>query len=157
MEEPVAYSPWGRKESDTTERLHPLTHSRKDSLSYCPAPTCTPSSVFQTGLGGDQSGGGFPGGSAVKNLPSMLETWVRSLGWDDPLKKEIAVHSSVLPWRIPRMVESGGLPSMELHRVRHDCSDSAAATASILKNWNSDRLYFLGLQNHCRWWLQPWN
>ena len=60
MEEPVAYSPWGRKESDTTERLHSLTHSQKDSLSYWPAPTCTPSSVFHTGLGGDHSRGGLP-------------------------------------------------------------------------------------------------
>ena len=43
---------------------------------------------------------GFPGGSAVKNLPSMWETWVQSLGWEDPLKKEIATHSSILAWRI---------------------------------------------------------
>ena len=37
----------------------------------------------------------------VKNLPAMLETWVRSLGWEDPLEKEMATHSSILAWRIP--------------------------------------------------------
>ena len=37
----------------------------------------------------------------VKNPPAMQETWVQSLGWEDPLKKRIATHSSILPWRIP--------------------------------------------------------
>ena len=37
----------------------------------------------------------------VKNLPAMWETWVRSLGWEDPLEKEMATHSSILAWRIP--------------------------------------------------------
>ena len=45
------------------------------------------------------------------------------------LEKEMATHSRVLAWRIPRTGEPGGLPSMGLHRVRHDCSDLAAATA----------------------------
>ena len=80
----------------------------------------------------------------VKNLPTMQETWVRSLGWKDPLEKgmathssilawripwtihfhalekEMATHSSVLAWRIPRTGEPSGLPSMGLHRVGHD-------------------------------------
>ena len=43
---------------------------------------------------------GFPGSSAVKNLLAMHETWVRSLGWKDPLEKEMATHSSVLSWEI---------------------------------------------------------
>ena len=43
----------------------------------------------------------FPGGSEVKHLPAMQETWVRSLGREDPLEKEIATHSSILAWRIP--------------------------------------------------------
>ena len=43
----------------------------------------------------------------VKNLPAMWETWVRSLGWEDPLEKEMATHSSVLAWRIPWKEESG--------------------------------------------------
>ena len=44
---------------------------------------------------------GFPGGSVVKNPPAKQETWVRSLGWDDPLEKGKATHSSILAWRIP--------------------------------------------------------
>ena len=50
---------------------------------------------------------GFPGGSVVKNLPAMQETWVRSLGWEDPLEEEMATHSSILAWRIPWTEESG--------------------------------------------------
>ena len=46
---------------------------------------------------------GFPGGSKVKNPPAMRESWVRSLGWEDPLKKSMATHSSILAWRIPRL------------------------------------------------------
>ena len=48
----------------------------------------------------------------VKNLPAMQETWVRFLGWEDPLEKEIATHSSILAWRIPWTEEPGGLQSM---------------------------------------------
>ena len=47
-----------------------------------------------------------------KNLPSMLETWVQSLGWGDPLEKGTATHSSILAWRIPWTEEPGGLQSM---------------------------------------------
>ena len=45
----------------------------------------------------------------VKNLPAMQETWVQSLGWEDSLEKEMATHSSILAWEIPRTEESGGL------------------------------------------------
>ena len=44
----------------------------------------------------------------VKNLPAMWETWVQSLGWEDPLEKGKATHSSILAWRIPRTVKSWG-------------------------------------------------
>ena len=44
---------------------------------------------------------GFPGSSVVKNPPAMQETWVQSLGWEDPLEEGTATHSSVLAWRIP--------------------------------------------------------
>ena len=47
----------------------------------------------------------------VKSLPAMQETWVQSLGWEDPLVKEMATHSSILAWRIPWTEESGGLES----------------------------------------------
>jgi len=43
---------------------------------------------------------GFPGGSGVKNLPAMQETQVQSLGWEDPLEKEMATHSNILAWEI---------------------------------------------------------
>ena len=56
----------------------------------------------------------------VKNLLAMQETWVRSLGWEDPLEKEMATHSSILAWRIPWTEEPGGLQSMGLQRVGHD-------------------------------------
>ena len=58
----------------------------------------------------------------VKHLPAMQKTWVQSLGWEDleDLEKEIATHSSILAWRLPRMEEPGRLQSMGLQRVRHD-------------------------------------
>ena len=56
---------------------------------------------------------GFPGGSVVKNLTADVgDTGVRSLGWEDPLEKEMATHSSILAWRIPWTEESGRLQSM---------------------------------------------
>ena len=57
----------------------------------------------------------------VKNLPTMQETQVQSLGWEDPLEKDMATHSSVLIWRIPWTEEPGGLQSMGLQRVGHNC------------------------------------
>ena len=56
----------------------------------------------------------------VKHLPAMQETWVQSLGWEDPLEKGMATPSSILAWRIPWTEEPGRLPSMGLQRVRHD-------------------------------------
>ena len=56
----------------------------------------------------------------VWNLPAMQETQVLSLGWEDDLEKEMAMHSSILAWRIPGTEEPGGLPSMGLHKVGHD-------------------------------------
>ena len=56
----------------------------------------------------------------VKNLPAMQETWVQSLGWEDPLEKGMAIHSSILAWRIPWTEEPGGLQFMGLQRVTHD-------------------------------------
>ena len=56
----------------------------------------------------------------LKNLPAMQETQAQSLGWEDPLEKGIATHSSILAWRIPWTEESGGLQSMGLQNVRHD-------------------------------------
>ena len=53
----------------------------------------------------------------VKRLPTMWETQVRSLGWEDPLEKEMATHSSTLVWKIPWMEESGSRQSMGSQRV----------------------------------------
>ena len=56
----------------------------------------------------------------VKNLHTVQETWVWSPDWEDPLKKGVATHSSILAWRIPWTEEPGGLRSMESERVRHN-------------------------------------
>ena len=56
----------------------------------------------------------------VKSPPAMWETWVRSLGWEDPLEEGMAIHSSILAWRIPWAEEPGGLQSMGLHRVGYN-------------------------------------
>ena len=56
----------------------------------------------------------------VKNLPAMQETQVQFLGWEDPLEKEMAAHSSTLVWKIPWMEDPGGLQPMGLQRVGHD-------------------------------------
>ena len=56
----------------------------------------------------------------LKRLPGMWETWVRSLGREDPLEKAMAPHSSALAWRIPWREEPGGLQSMESQRVGHN-------------------------------------
>ena len=55
------------------------------------------------------------GAQLVKNPPAMCETWVQSLGWEDPLGKGEAIHSSILAWRIP-----GTIQSMGSQRVRHN-------------------------------------
>ena len=56
----------------------------------------------------------------LKRLLAMRETWVRSLGWEDPLEKETATHSSILAWRISWTEEPGGLQSTGSQRVGHD-------------------------------------
>ena len=56
----------------------------------------------------------------VKRLPAVQETRVQSLGWEDPLEKEMATHSSILAWKIPWTEEPGGLQSMKLPRAGHD-------------------------------------
>ena len=56
----------------------------------------------------------------IKRLLAIQETRVRSLGWEDPLEKEMATHSSILAWRIPWIEEPGGLQSVGPQRVGHD-------------------------------------
>ena len=63
---------------------------------------------------------GFPGGSAVNNLPTRQEMWVQSLCQEDPLKKEMATHSSILAWKISWTEETSGLQSIGLQRIGHN-------------------------------------
>ena len=58
----------------------------------------------------------------VKNLPAMPETRVQSLDWEDSLEKEMAIHFSILAWKIPWTEEPGGLVSLRSQRVRHESS-----------------------------------
>ena len=55
-----------------------------------------------------------------KNLPAIQKTWVQSLGWKDPLEKEMATHSGILAWRIPWTEEPGWPQAMGSQRIRHD-------------------------------------
>ena len=66
----------------------------------------------------------------VKNPPAKWETWVRSLGQEDPLEKEMATHSSILAWRIPWTEEPGRLQSTGLRRVGHDWAASPSLSLS---------------------------
>ena len=61
----------------------------------------------------------------VKHLPAMWDTWVQSLGWEDPLEKETATHSSTLAWKIPWTEEPGRLQSMGVTKSRTQLSDFA--------------------------------
>ena len=96
----VGYSPWGRKESDTTEPLHLRAWG-----------------LFK---GRDGETRASLVAQPVKNPPAMQETWVPSLGLEDPLEKEMAIHSSTLAWKIPWTEEPGRLQSMGSQRVGHD-------------------------------------
>ena len=85
------HSPWSHKESDTTEGL---------SLTFSDPGT---SGVAQR----------------VESLPTIRAIWAQSLSQEDPLEKEMATHSSILPWKIPWMEKPGGLQSMGSQRVGH--------------------------------------
>ena len=67
----------------------------------------------------------------LKHLPAMWETWVRSLGWEDPLEKEMATHSRILAWWIPWTEEPGGLQSVGSQRVGHDWATSLHFTSAF--------------------------
>ena len=56
----------------------------------------------------------------VKRLPAVRETWARSLGWEDPLEREMATYSSTLAWKVPWTEEPGRLQFMDMQRVGHD-------------------------------------
>ena len=70
----------------------------------------------------------------VKNLPAMQETWVRSVGQEDPLEKGMAIPFSILAWRIPWTEGPGGLPFMESQTVGHDWATSTFLFPSLQRN-----------------------
>ena len=90
----VGYNPWGRKESDTTERLH---------FHFL-------STLIRASLVAQM----------VKRLSTVRETRVQSLGREDPLEKEMAIHFSTIAWKIPWTEEPGRLQSMGSQRVGYD-------------------------------------
>ena len=77
----------------------------------------------------------------VKNLPAVRETWVRSLGREDPLEKEMATHSSILAWRIPWTEKSGRLQAMDSQRVRHNWVTDTPNANSNEANLKTARTY----------------
>ena len=95
----VDYSPWGRKELDTTEWLNWM---------FC---YFNLYQHFYTA---------FLVAQTVKHLPAMRETWVRSLGWEGPLEKEMATYCSTLAWKIPWMEEPGRLQPTGSKSVGHN-------------------------------------
>ena len=84
----------------------------------------------------------------VKNLPATGETWVWYLGQEDPLEKEMATHSSILAWRIPRTEEPGGLQSIGLQRVGHDWVTN---TLFLSRRKNFSCLWTGTLPLYCIW------
>ena len=93
---------------------------------------------------------GFPGSSAVKNPPATQETWVRSLGQEDPLEKKMATHSSTLAWRIPWTEESGRPQSMGLQRVGHDCVTNSLSEVRKVFPVNEQHSIYKNIQAQCR-------
>ena len=128
-----------RHKTPESETRALLQHSRQWKLrncfgSPCPHPLVTErvtqsSQVMQWVCITAAETQGFPGGA---DLPAVQEIWVRSLGQEDPLEKEMATHSRILAYRILWTEGTSGLPSMGLHRVGYDWSDLAAEAANTL-------------------------
>ena len=96
---------------------------------------------------------GFRGGSVVKNLPAMQETWVWSLNCENPLEEEMATYSSILAWKIPWTGDSGGLLSMGSQRVGHDW-----ATNTLKENYFNEPLKLRSIHPWrmcCTWQVIP--
>ena len=141
----AGYSPWGRKESDTTQHstyalaeydhlfisLNKLTQislsdwpqqKTKQAKTLFHSPDISPAlpmCLCSVNRAWCTLTEGFPGGSVVKNPPTMQETWVQCLGQEHPLEKGKATHPSILAWRIPWTDEPCG-PRLGSQRVGHD-------------------------------------
>ena len=116
-------SSWGAK-AVTTERLNWSLKTWANSCQFQGLFHCTMGVwpyLFSTSLVAQR----------LKSLPAMRETWVWSLGREDPLEKEMATHSSILAWRIPWTEEPGGQQFTGLQRVRHDWATWLHSTFSI--------------------------
>jgi len=83
----------------------------------------------------------------IKNLPAVRKTWFQSLGWEDPLEKEMATHFSILAWRIPWTEELGGLQSMGSQKVRHIWVTNACFSFRV---WRTSRSESLGSPQACK-------
>ena len=93
----------------------------------------------------------------VKNLPAMQKTEVQSLGSENPLKKEMATHSSILAWKMPLTGDSGGLQSMGWQRVGHDCLSILLyfCICSFILLWHS--IYLAGIPFSTLIFVASWN
>ena len=80
----------------------------------------------------------------LKCLPAVRETWVQPLGWEDPLEKEMATHSSILAWRIPSMEEPGRLQSMGSQRAGHDCVTTTSLHFTFCPRVTSSKMLISG-------------
>ena len=100
----------------------------------------------------------FPVAQMVKNLPATQETWVGSLGQEDSLEKEIAVHSSILAWEIPWTEEPGGLQPMGSQRVGHDRVTNTTTTIAVLglPRWLSGKEPACQCRRHRGYSFNPW-
>ena len=87
----------------------------------------------------------------VKSLPTVWETWVWSLGQEDPLEKEMATHSSILAWKIPWTEKPGRLQSMELQRVRHNW-----VTSLSFYGFSSSHAWMWELDHKEGWMVKNW-
>ena len=96
----------------------------------------------------------------VKNLPTMRETWVWSLGWEDPLEKEMVTHSSILAWEIPWIEEPGGLQPMGSQRVQDWTANTRNIWTEVSELWEVLQVsgpcgYFYLVVESCLTLLQP--
>ena len=89
----------------------------------------------------------------IKRLPAMQEIQIRSLGWEDPLEKEMATHSSILAWRIPWTEEPGGLQSTGVTKSRTRLSDF---TFTFNFRWLSGKEFTCQFWRHRRRVFDPW-
>ena len=100
-------------------QVHQKTYTCSGYLKRCPCPL----EVGDRGEGicikSQKNSRGSLVAQTVNNLPAVQETWIRSLGQEDPLEEGMAIHSSILAWRISWIEEPGRLQSMGLPRVRH--------------------------------------